>query len=112
MAKGRDNGSGLGDRISAFIAEFEQQGLYPDFTTIEDGVNEPVCCVAGASYLQFGANNYLGLTQHPTVKAAAKLAIDRYGVGPGGSRIVSGNIAVIEELEQAIASLTGTEACL
>jgi 7-keto-8-aminopelargonate synthetase-like enzyme len=46
------------------------------------------------------------------VKRAGKAAIDRFGLGPGGSRILSGNIAVITELEEEIAKLTGTEDCL
>ncbi|HEY1074126.1 MAG TPA: pyridoxal phosphate-dependent aminotransferase family protein, partial [Patescibacteria group bacterium] len=100
------------DPIELFVDQFSQMGLYPDFHTIEGGVNEPVCKVNGEDYLMFCSNNYLGMTQHPAVKEAAKQAIDKYGVGPGGSRVISGNIDIIEDLEKAIAELTGTEDCL
>lgn len=103
--------SGL-DSIPAFVDLMREKGLYPDFITITDGVNEPECTINGETYLQFCANNYLSLTEDPRVKAAAHAAIDRYGVGPGGSRVIAGNIDVIEELEARIAGMTGTEDCL
>jgi len=98
--------------IDPLLHFLDSEGLYPDFHTITSGVNEPEVTVDGKKYLMFCSNNYLGLTQHPAVKQAAKDAIDKYGVGPGGSRVISGNVDIIEELEQAIADLTGTEACL
>jgi len=103
--------SGL-DSIPLFIEIMKEKGIYPTLTTISDGVNEPECRVNGQKYLQFCANNYLSLTEHPRVKAAAKAAIDKYGVGPGGSRVIAGNIDIIEELEVRIARMTGTEDCL
>jgi 8-amino-7-oxononanoate synthase len=95
-----------------FVDHFRSQGMYPEFHAITAGVNEPVCEVNGEQYLLFCANNYLGLTQHPEVKDAAKAAIDAYGMGPGGSRVISGSAAIITELEQKIATLIGTEDCL
>ena len=65
-----------------------------------------------ARLLQFGANNYLSLSEHPRVRAAAIRAITDYGIGPGGSRVMSGTVSVIEEVERRIAALTGMEDCL
>lgn len=90
----------------------EKKGLYPKFHLITEGVNEPLCTVNGKTYLMFSSNNYLSLTQNLSVKKAAKRAIDQYGVGPSGSRVISGNVDIIENLEREIADLTGTEDCL
>jgi 8-amino-7-oxononanoate synthase len=100
------------ESIEPFVELLRGAGAYPPFETISDGVNEPLCTIDGRSYLLFCANNYLNLSEHPAVKQAAKAAIDKYGTGPGGSRVISGNIDVIEQLETAIAELTGTEDCL
>ena len=95
--------------IKNFLDSFDAQGFYPDFRNITKGVNEPVCIVDGEEYLMFCSNNYLGMTQNQDVKKAAKIAIDNYGVGPGGSRVISGNVSVIEGLEKKIAELTLTD---
>jgi 8-amino-7-oxononanoate synthase len=100
------------ESIEAFVESLRSAGAYPPFETICDGVNEPFCTINARPYLLLCSNNYLNLSEHPAVKAAAKAAIDVYGIGPGGSRVISGNIDIIESLEAAIAELTGTEACL
>lgn len=100
------------DSIPLFVKLMKEKGIYPTFHTITDGVNEPECVVDGEKYVLFCANNYLSLTEHPSVREAAKAAIDRYGVGPGGSRVIAGNVDIIEELEARIAGMTGTEDCL
>jgi 8-amino-7-oxononanoate synthase len=98
--------------LECFLDALDRQGLYPEFPTICSGVNEPVCTIGGKSYLLFCANNYLGLTGNESVKEAARKALEWYGLGPGGSRVISGNVDVIETLEAKIAALTGTESCL
>lgn len=100
------------DSIPAFVELMKEKGIYPRFMTITDGVNEPECTIDGETHLMFCANNYLSLTEHPKVRSAAKSAVDRYGVGPGGSRVIAGNIDIIEDLESRIAAMTGTEDCL
>jgi 8-amino-7-oxononanoate synthase len=65
---------------------------------------------AGRRYLSFSCNDYLGLTHHPMVKAAAISAIGRYGAGAGASRLVTGNHPLHTELEARLARLKGTEA--
>jgi len=64
----------------------------------------------GRRLLSFSCNDYLGLTQHPTLKAAAIAAIERYGVGAGASRLVTGNHPLYAELEARLARLKRTEA--
>ncbi len=58
--------------------------------------------------LSFACNDYLNLTQHPDVKKAAIAAIEKYGVGSGASRLVTGNHPLYAELEMRLARLKGT----
>src|SRR5882757_9676352 len=64
----------------------------------------------GRRVLSFSCNDYLGLSQHPALKAAAIAAIERHGVGAGASRLVTGDHPLYTELEQRLARLKGTEA--
>jgi 8-amino-7-oxononanoate synthase len=64
----------------------------------------------GKRLLSFSCNDYLGLSQHPAVKAAAIAAIETYGVGAGASRLVTGNHPLFAELESRLAQLKGSEA--
>lgn len=58
------------------------------------------------------SNNYLGLANHPTVVAASKMALDRYGAGTASVRFICGTLTIHRELETALARLSGTEAAL
>src|SRR6201987_3753552 len=64
----------------------------------------------GRRLLSFSCNDYLNLSQHPEIVAAAIDAIKRYGVGAGASRLVTGNHPLYDELESRLAPLKGTEA--
>jgi 8-amino-7-oxononanoate synthase len=64
----------------------------------------------GRRLLSFSCNDYLNLTHHPALKAAAIAAIERYGVGAGASRLVTGNHPLLIELEARLARLKGTKA--
>jgi 8-amino-7-oxononanoate synthase len=64
----------------------------------------------GRRLLSFSCNDYLNLTQHPEIIAAAIAATRRYGVGAGASRLVTGNHPLYGELEGRLAYLKGTEA--
>jgi 8-amino-7-oxononanoate synthase len=64
----------------------------------------------GRRLLSFSCNDYLNLSHHPAVKAAAIAAVERYGVGSGASRLVTGNHPLFTELEARLARLKGTEA--
>jgi 8-amino-7-oxononanoate synthase len=64
----------------------------------------------GKRLLSFSCNDYLNLTHHPKVKAAAIVAIETYGAGAGASRLVTGNHPLFAELEARLAKLKETEA--
>ncbi len=65
--------------------------------------------IGGREYLNFSSYNYLGLSGHPQVAAAAKAAIDRYGTSVSASRAVSGERPLHRQLENALAEAYGTE---
>ncbi|MDB5444908.1 MAG: bioF [Phenylobacterium sp.] len=64
----------------------------------------------GRRLISFSCNDYLGLSHHPEVKAAAIRAIETYGTGSGASRLITGDNPLFAELEAKLAALKGTEA--
>jgi 8-amino-7-oxononanoate synthase len=66
----------------------------------------------GRRLVSFSCNDYLGLSQHPKVKAAASAAIAAFGTGAGASRLVTGNYPLFAELESRLAKWKGAEAAL
>jgi len=76
------------------------------------GASEPVTMVDGREVLVLCANNYLGLATHPKLKQAALEAIEKYGVGSGAVRAISGNMDVHIELEERLAKFKKAEASL
>lgn len=69
-------------------------------------------CRAGQEFVSFSCNDYLGLSHHPAVIAAARQALERYGAGAGASRLVTGSHPLYAELEYLLAELKGTERAL
>ncbi len=68
--------------------------------------------IAGKSLLIMCSNDYLGLSNHPSLLEAAHRAMDLYGFGSGASRLVSGTGPLHQELEERIACFKGTEAAI
>ncbi|MGY8649200.1 MAG: 8-amino-7-oxononanoate synthase [Verrucomicrobiia bacterium] len=66
----------------------------------------------GREVLNFSANDYLGLANHPALKEAATAAIGKFGAGAGAARLISGSQSPHHELENALAMFKGTEAAL
>jgi 8-amino-7-oxononanoate synthase len=86
-------------------------GLYPYFREISSAQDTEVI-IDGKKVLMLGSNSYLGLTNHPKVKEAARKAIEQYGTGCAGSRFLNGTLEIHIRLEQALAQLVGKEAAL
>jgi 8-amino-7-oxononanoate synthase len=84
------------------------QGIYPYFRQIESDQDTEVT-INGKRVLMFGSNSYLGLTNHPKIKEAAKKAIDKYGTGCAGSRFLNGTLDIHTELESRLARLVNKE---
>ena len=83
-------------------------GLYPYFRVIESDQDTEVI-INGKKALMFGSNAYLGLTNHPKVKAAAIAATKKYGTGMAGSRFLNGTLDIHLELEKKLADFVGKE---
>jgi len=94
--------------------EFRRAGLYPYFTEFSSGSDsgEAEVMMGDRRILMFGSNNYLGLTTNPEVKAAAKEAIDLYGTGCSGSRMLNGTTDLHVRLEDTLARFMKREAAL
>jgi 8-amino-7-oxononanoate synthase len=92
-------------------AQVRALGLYPYFRTISSAQDSEVI-INGKKVLMLGSNSYLGLTNHPKIKEAARAAIQKYGTGCAGSRFLNGTLEIHLELEQALARLVNKEAVL
>ena len=93
------------------LKNLRDKGLYRSLRRVE-GDQGSTLFIDDREVINFSSNNYLGLANHPALRAAAKEAIDRYGCGSGASRLISGNMTLHEELEDKIAELKGTEGAL
>jgi glycine C-acetyltransferase len=93
------------------MARLREAGLLANIRTIESPMDGWVT-IGGRRLLNFCANNYLGLANHPLVRQAAKDAVDQYGVGPGAVRTIAGTMALHVELEARLAAFKRAEACI
>jgi glycine C-acetyltransferase len=107
-------GSDLLQRLGAFYSWQDlrrQHGLWPYARSLDGGPNV-VCATRDdrgvrSFGINFGSQDYLSLCAHPDIKAAAKDAIDRYGVHSAGSAALVGNTAASVALEERIADFVG-----
>ena len=97
--------------IEQELAELAAKGLSANIRTIDSPMDAWVT-IDGRRVLNFCANNYLGLANHPRLREAAKHAIDRYGVGPGAVRTIAGTTSLHIELERRLAEFKHAEACI
>jgi glycine C-acetyltransferase len=97
--------------IDEQISELKQAGLFNVIRTIESPMDAWVT-IDGRRMLNFCANNYLGLANHPRIRAAAQKAIDSHGVGPGAVRTIAGTMDLHIQLEERLAQFKKAEACI
>jgi 8-amino-7-oxononanoate synthase len=101
--------SSLDAFASEKLAQLSRRSLLR--TLVETTRTEDIWAVRnGRKLLSFSCNDYLNLSHHPAIKAAAKKAVERYGVGSGASRLVTGNNPLFTKLEGKLAALKQTEA--
>jgi 8-amino-7-oxononanoate synthase len=104
------SGADLLDKLRALAArrdEVDADAPFPGDTTIDEVINASEVVIRGRRTLMLGSNNYLGLTFHPEVRAAARDAIDRWGAGTTGSRVANGTLAIHIALERELATHFG-----
>jgi glycine C-acetyltransferase len=91
------------------LEEIRKAGLFKAERVISTPQNAAVRVGAEPAVLNFCANNYLGLADHPTLVAAAKEALDRWGFGMASVRFICGTQEPHKELEATLSSFLGTE---
>ncbi|MBR4198572.1 MAG: pyridoxal phosphate-dependent aminotransferase family protein [Bacteroidales bacterium] len=100
----------LRKKLSRYTApqEAKAMGVYPYFREISSDQDAEVT-MNGKKVLMLGSNSYLGLTNHPKIKEAAKAAIDKYGTGCAGSPFLNGTLDIHIELENTLAEFFGKD---
>ena len=91
------------------LEDIESAGLYKKERIITSPQGADIVVNGGIEVINFCANNYLGLSSHPKVTAAAKAAIDSHGFGMSSVRFICGTQDIHKELEKKISDFLGTE---
>ena len=97
--------------LSGRLAALREQNLFRELRRV-DSAQGPRIAIGGKTFLNFSANDYLGLAHHPALKAAAIHAVEKFGAGAGASRLICGSLAPFHELEETLADFKQTEAAL
>ena len=93
------------------LDELRRAGLFRELRTIESAQG-PWVRLDGRDVLLLCSNDYLGLAGHPALRAAAAAAAEEWGAGAGASPLVSGHMGLHRWLEEELAALKGSEACV
>jgi len=101
----------LAEVAAETLARIHEGGTHRRMRVL-DGALGPRMRVDGREVLLFAGSNYLDLAHHPEVTEAAARAARETGCAAGGSRLINGNLALHEELEEDLAKFTGSEAAL
>jgi glycine C-acetyltransferase len=95
--------------LSKQLDELKQTGLFKNERIITSPQQAVIKVSDGSIVLNFCANNYLGLANHPALIAAAKKAVDDYGFGMSSVRFICGTQTIHKELEERLSEFLGTE---
>src|SRR5881227_2315353 len=96
-------------QISQTLEEIKSQGLFKTERIITSPQDAHIRVADGREVLNFCANNYLGLADHPELIKAAKEALDTHGLGMASVRFICGTQDLHKELEGALTKFLGTE---
>ncbi len=96
-------------QIAAQLTDINDRGLYKRERIISTPQSAHIATTDGKEVLNFCANNYLGLADHPEIIAAAKHALDEWGFGLASVRFICGTQTIHKELEAALSKFLGTE---
>ena len=98
----------LKDQLADDLATLKTEGLFKAETVISTPQSARIT-VGDQTLINFCANNYLGLADHPAMIGAAQQALDRWGFGMASVRFICGTAGIHKELERRIAHFLGTE---
>ncbi len=102
---------GLRTALRETLDSLKSQHLYRELRVLQNH-QAAVCIINGKEVVNLSSNNYLGLCTDPRLEAAAKAAIDEWGVGSGAVRTIIGTLSIHQQLEQELAAFKHTEASL
>ncbi len=102
----------LEDRLVQSIEQFKRDGVYKRLNHLEGPQGPRVRMEGRGEVIILSSNNYLGLSNEPSVVAAGKEALDRYGAGTASVRFICGTFTIHRELEKVLAEFVGTAASL
>ncbi|HEY3777843.1 MAG TPA: glycine C-acetyltransferase [Rhizomicrobium sp.] len=100
------------DRLARDLAKAREVGNYKTLHELETATKAHVKVAGIGEVLLMCSNDYQGFAAHPEVVAAARAALDRFGVGPASVRFICGTLTIHEELERKLAELLHTEAAI
>ncbi|WP_319524464.1 glycine C-acetyltransferase [uncultured Desulfosarcina sp.] len=99
----------LTDHLRTEIAALKEAGLYKDERVITSAQQAAIVVGGGKTVLNFCANNYLGLSNHPRLVEAARAALTTHGFGMSSVRFICGTQDIHKNLEERISRFLGTE---
>jgi glycine C-acetyltransferase len=99
----------VAERLQAELAAIDAAGTFKRERVIVSPQDSTIRVAGGQEVLNFCANNYLGLADHPTLLAAAKDALDTHGFGMASVRFICGTQDLHKQLERAIADFVGQD---
>ena len=97
--------------LATELADLRAKQLYRPLRVMSSAQG-PIVSVDGRRLISLSSNDYLGLTHHPRLRAAALQAVEQFGVGSGAVRTIAGTMQLHEELEAELARFKGVEAVL
>ncbi|MFW5689232.1 MAG: glycine C-acetyltransferase [Spirochaetota bacterium] len=97
------------ERLQQELAEIREAGLFKDERILTSAQSAEITVGADRKVINFCANNYLGLANHPAVVAAARASLDEWGFGLSSVRFICGTQQIHKELERRLSSFLGFE---
>src|SRR3989344_1912854 len=95
--------------FAEYLSLIEKKGLYPAVYKVDGPSTAPEVVIANKKYLTFCSNNYLGIANHPEINSVAVKCIEKFGIGSGSTRLLSGSLDVQYECEKVLANFFGYE---
>jgi len=102
-------GSTAKARFAQTLEEIREAGLYKDERVLTSPQQSAISVSGGANVINFCANNYLGLSNHPELVAAARRSLDEWGFGLSSVRFICGTQEIHKELERRLSGFLGFE---
>lgn len=99
------------EKVSQIVKFIKEYGWFPQ-TPIVSTPHDTEIIVDGRKALLFASNNYLGMMKDPRVISAAKEGLEKWGIGNGSARLLTGNLEIHEQLEEVIAEFKDKDAAI